>query len=283
MATTVEEVLFEGDRCVGVRAQPRDEAPYEIRSKVVVDASGARTVIGSQLGLKQPVPGLNKASIWSYYQGGKRLTGIDAGETTIFMLPDGAWFWYIPLPDDIVSVGIVGSPELLFAESTDFEAVFQHEVERCAPLLERLSEATRTEAVRGIRRLAYRNQQTAGNGWVMVGDAATFLDPIYSSGLFLALGSAELAANCIHQGLSTDDLSADSLGAFAEMLGDGIEVIRRLIHAFYDPEFSFRKFVVKFPEHRAALIDCLVGDVIEKDMGDFLGALAEMTPPPPAW
>jgi flavin-dependent dehydrogenase len=146
--------------------------------------------------------------------------------------------------------------------------------------MDRLSAATRTEPVRGIPRLAYRNRQTAGDGWVMVGDAAAFLDPIYSSGLFLALGSAELAADCIHEALSEEDLSAARLGAFAAPLGRGVEVIRRLIHAFYDPAFRFRDFVQRYPEHRGALIDCLVGNVIDRDMHGFLDALAQMTPPP---
>ena len=280
MATKVEEVIFEEDRAIGVRVKPRDREPYEVRSKVVVDASGRKTIIGLQLGLKCPVPGLRKASLWSYYRGGKRLKGIDAGETTIIMIPECGWFWYIPLPEDMISLGIVASPEYLFAESDDFEAVFLREVERCAPLMDRLSKATRTEPVRGIRELAYRNRQIVGNGWVMVGDAAAFLDPIYSSGLFLALTSAELAAASVHEGLREDDVSAEKLGAFAKPLAEGVEVIRRLIHAFYEPSFSFRKFVKKYPEHRAALIDCLIGDVINKDMNSFLDALAQMTPPP---
>lgn len=134
--------------------------------------------------------------------------------------------------------------------------------------------------MRGIRMLAYLNRQVAGDGWVMIGDAAGFLDPIYSSGLFLALASAELAAGCVHSALEKDDVSAAELGAFTGDLWDGIDVVWRLITAYYDPTFSFRDFAERFPEHRAALIDCLIGDVVGKDMSPFLGALAEMTPPP---
>ena len=112
----------------------------------------------------------------------------------------------------------------------------------------------------------------------MIGDAAAFLDPIYSSGLFLALASAELAAPCVHDALQADDLSAQRLGAFGTPLMRGVEVIRQLIDAFYDPKFSFGEFVQRFPEQRAALIDCLIGDVIDKDMSSFTNALAQMTP-----
>ena len=147
----------------------------------------------------------------------------------------------------------------LFDESEDLEPIFLREVARCRPLGERLRQTERTAPVRGIRRLAHRNRQIAGDGWVMVGDAAAFLDPIYSSGLFLALTSAELAAASVHTALQTGDLSAARIVAFAEPLMKGVRVIRQLIGAFYDPNFSFRTFLNRYPDQRAALINCLVG------------------------
>jgi flavin-dependent dehydrogenase len=228
----------------------------------------------------------------------------------MFLIRGGGWFWYIPLPDDLVSVGIVADPEYLFnaggtsevpggagsplpAETRRggdsapcrpvggaSEAIFEREVSRCVPLGERLTAARRIGPVRGLRQLAYLNRKTCGDGWVMIGDARAFLDPIYSSGLFLALGSAELAAGCIEDALTANDVSAARLGAFEPALWDGLDSVRRLIHAFYDPHFSFRTFVERFPEQRRSLIDCLVGDVV-KDMSAFKRALAQMTPPPP--
>ena len=280
MQTRVTGVNFEGDQAVGVRAQSDGNTPYDISARVVVDASGRATIIGRQLGLKTDVPGLDKASIWTFYQGGQRGEGIDAGETTVFMIPERGWFWYIPLPDDIISVGIVADPGYLFRDSSRFEDVFPPEVERCQALSEWLTDAHPIGPVRGIRRLAYLNRQVVGNGWVMVGDSAGFLDPVYSSGLFLALASGELAADCIHEALLADNLSAKKLGTFVQPLWEGVEVIYRLIRAFYEPTFSFRRFAERFPNQRAALIDCLIGDVVGKDMNSFLAALAEMSPPP---
>ncbi len=281
MQTQVQAVLFDDDgQAVGVQAKSHGAESEDIAARVVVDASGRSTIIGSQLDLKTDVTGLNKATIWSYYRGAKRRPGIDAGETTVFMIPQRGWFWYIPLPNDLTSVGVVASPEYLFDRGDDFEQAYLREVDKCAPLQEMLAGAMREGRVRGLRRMAYRNRQLAGKGWVMIGDAAAFLDPIYSSGLFLALASAELAAGCIHNGLSRNNLSAETLGAFTGQLWNGIEVIRRLIHAFYDTDFSFHKFVERFPEQRASLIDCLVGDVVDKDMSSFLDALAQMTPVP---
>jgi flavin-dependent dehydrogenase len=276
----IDQVLFEGGRAVGVQTVSAEGTRAEVRSRVVVDASGRACVIGQQLGLRRPLLELRKASVWGYFRGGKRLPGIDAGETTMFLIPGGGWFWYIPLPGDIVSVGLVADPEYVFSESDDMEAAFIREVARCAPLSDRLSVAQRVGPVRGSRHLAYLNRQTCGDGWVMIGDARAFLDPIYSSGLYLALGSAELAAQCIEDALKHNDLSAARLGAFEPALWKGVDVVRRLIHAFYDPNFSFPKFVKRFPEQRAALIDCRVGDVL-KDMGGFTAALEQMTPAPP--
>ncbi len=275
----VERVLFDGDRATGVALAGGAEG-QTVSARVVVDASGRGTVIGRQLGLKGDVPGLRKASLWCYYRGGLRLPGIDAGETTMFLIPGGGWFWYIPLPDDIVSVGIVADPGYLFGAGEAPDAIFEREAARCAPLGERLASAERVGPVRGLRQLAYLNRKTCGDGWVMIGDARAFLDPIYSSGLFLALGSAELAANCIEDALAADDPSASRLGAFEAALSDGLDAVRRLIHAFYDPNFSFGEFADRFPEQRRSLIDCLVGDVV-KDMSSFKQALAQMSAPPP--
>ena len=275
----VSNVLFENGTATGVVATDDAGVDVSIRAKVVVDASGRACLIGNQLGLKSDVPGLYKASVWGYYRGGQRLHGIDAGETTIIRTHCGGWFWYVPLPDDIVSVGIVAPPEYLFSRQYTKDELLGVEVAKCAPLAQRLESAERIGSVRSLGRLAYYNRQTCGNGWVMIGDARIFLDPVYSSGLFLALSSAENAAECIHDALTAGDVSASRLGKFEPALSSGVDVIRRLIHAFYDPGFSFTEFVQRFPEHRPALIDCFVGDVL-KDMNSFTGALARMTPPP---
>jgi 2-polyprenyl-6-methoxyphenol hydroxylase-like FAD-dependent oxidoreductase len=215
-------------------------------------------------------------SVWSYYKGGARGEGLDAGETTIVLLPDKSWAWYIPLPEDVVSVGVVAAPDVLFSAAST-EDVFLRTIAESEPLSKRLAAAERVAPVRGGSGvLAYRNTRTVGDGWVMVGDARAFLDPIYSSGVFLALESAEQAAECVHEALLADDVSAARLGAFESRLNDGVDVISRLIHAFYNPHFSFGELLARHPDQRRALIDCLVGDVF-KDMSSFTTALETMT------
>lgn len=271
MGAQVESVLFDGERATGVRVVQGDESK-DVAARVVVDASGRATVLGRQLGLRDGIASLLKTSVWSYFRGGARRDGIDAGETTIFLLPENCWAWYIPLSEDIVSVGVVGDPLHVLRGGISIEDAFVRGIVESAPLLECLEGAERVDQVRGGGVLAYCNKQTVGDGWVMLGDARAFLDPIYSSGVFLALASAELAAPCIHDALESDDVSAQRLGRFEPELTGGVRVISALIHAFYDPAFSFRSFLKSHPEQRRGLIDCLVGDVF-KDMAPLCAAL----------
>ena len=274
--SAVEKVLFDNGMAVGVRVGS-GEGTFDLHAKIIVDASGRASVIGNQLGLREGIPTLEKASVWSYYKGGARGEGLDAGETTILILPDRSWAWYIPLANDIISVGIVGSADYLFPEAISNQDVLQREIDQSRPLSERLSGAECVSPVRGARRpLAFQVQQTVGDGWVMVGDARIFLDPIYSSGVLHAFESGERNALCIHEALATGDLSAETLGAAVPLLDAGTDMFSQLIHAFYDPGFSFRRFLDRYPEQRKALIDCLVGDVF-KDMTSFSQALGEMT------
>lgn len=139
--TKVSKVHFRGEQAIGVRAETVGSKPVDISARVIVDASGRATVLGKQLGLKTDIPGLNKSAIWTYFQGGHRGEGVDAGETTVFVIPGRGWFWYIPLPDDIISVGIVASSEYLFRNSNHYEEVFPTELRMCEPIMEWLDQA----------------------------------------------------------------------------------------------------------------------------------------------
>ncbi|MDP6678258.1 MAG: NAD(P)/FAD-dependent oxidoreductase [Verrucomicrobiota bacterium] len=120
----VEKVLFKNGCANGVMFRQNGSGPLETKAKVVVDASGRATLLGNQLNLKRPVPSLKKSSIWGYYRHGARLPGIDAGETTIYRIHKDGWFWDIPLPDDIVSVGLVDETDALFEDMNDPEFSF---------------------------------------------------------------------------------------------------------------------------------------------------------------
>ena len=186
----VLEVLFDGTRATGVRVADEAGNISTIHSKVVVDASGQAAMVTSRLGLREWDPVLKKAAVWSYWKGAARGTGRDEGATLVMQLGDKqGWLWYIPLNDDVVSVGVVAGYDYLFQnrESKKPEDVYATELERCLGLHGRLNNATKIESVRVAKEYSYRSRDVAGDGWVLVGDAFGFLDPLYSSGILLAL------------------------------------------------------------------------------------------------
>jgi len=275
----VEEVLFEGEgeaaRAVGVRAALDGGPAREIAARVVIDASGQGALLARRLGLRDVDPRLRHAAYWRHFRGARRDPGIDEGATLVMRTRSPRnWFWFIPLPDDRVSVGVVGPVEGL-VDGGDPEAVFAREVERCPALAERLAGAEALFPVRVAKDYSYLSSRIGGNGWVLAGDAFGFLDPLYSSGVFLALESGAMAADAAARGLESGVLSAAVLGAHGERYADGIRAIRRLVYAFYDPEFSFRGFLDRYPEHRGGVVDLLTGNVFRKPYAATLAALDE--------
>jgi flavin-dependent dehydrogenase len=123
--------------------------------------------------------------------------------------------------------------------------------------------------VRALREFSYRSSRIAGDGWVLAGDAFGFLDPIYSSGVFLALKSGELAADSVHEALVSGDLSGEKLGAHGPAFMSGMEAMRKLVYAFYEQGFSFAKFLARHPEHRLDIVHLLVGNVSVPTNGLF--------------
>ena len=272
----VLEVLFEDGRAVGVRTA--DEAGVErtVRARVVVDAAGQSTVIQDRLGLRQWDPDLKKAAIWTYWKGARRESGRDAGATLVLQLKDRkGWFWYIPLADDVTSVGVVADHDYLFQgrASKDPAAVYAEEVARCPGLVPRLAGAERTEPFRVAKEYSYRSRQVAGDGWVLVGDALGFLDPLYSSGILLALKSGALAADAIHAGLAAGDTSAATLGAWGPGYLAGMNRMRKLVRAFYDG-LNFGGVVRRHEDAKPLITDILIGDIFKPDI-DALWPLLE--------
>src|SRR6478736_5043932 len=205
----VLDVLFEGDRAVGVRVQNEDGEPREVRAKVVVDASGQSTMLQNRFKLRQWDPVLNKGAIWTYWQGAYRDSGRDEGATLVIQTTNKqGWWWYIPQHDDTISVGVVAPFDYLFKGRGTHEQVYTEEVEACPAIKERLSTGRRATGYYATKDYSYRSRQVSGDGWVLVGDAFGFLDPLYSSGVLLALKSGEMAADAIADGLEKGDTSA---------------------------------------------------------------------------
>ena len=279
---SAQEVLFEGERAVGVRVRWADGKVEELPARVVVDASGQSALMARKLNIKKTEPELKKASIFTHFDGGVRDAGIDAGATLILHTENkDSWFWYIPLPSDRVSVGVVGGLDyLLQSRRGKAEDIFAEEMEKCRPLKERLVRARPCFPVKVTQDFSYRADRLAGEGWVLVGDAFGFLDPIYSSGVFLALKSGEWAADAIHEGLEKADLSAAQLGRFGPEFLQGMEAVRKLVYAFYTREFSFAQFLQRFPQCKQGVVDILSGNVFTERARAIFGPMAKMCPLP---
>ncbi len=256
----VVEVLFEGDRATGVRISENGQR-RDVRANVVVDASGQAALLQNRFKLRIWDPILNKGAIWTYFEGAYRDTGRDEGATMVVQTPTRkGWFWYIPQHDDIVSVGVVAPFDELFKGRGPHEQTFNEEVDACPGVKERVAKAKRVTGYFATRDYSYRSKEVAGHGWVLVGDAFGFLDPLYSSGVLLALKSGELAADAIAEGLSKGDVSAEQLGQWGDAFNQGVDRMRRLVCEYYNG-FSFGRFVKQYPELRNTVTDLLIGDL----------------------
>jgi flavin-dependent dehydrogenase len=257
----VLEVLFEGDRAAGVTIRDASGQPRHVRATVVVDASGQAALLQNRFKLRLWDPVLNKGAIWTYWEGAYRDTGRDEGATMVLQTSDRrGWFWYIPLHSDVVSVGVVAPFDYLFKGRNGHERTYEEEVDRCPAVKDRLSNGRRVTGYFATRDYSYRSRAVAGDGWVLVGDAFGFLDPLYSSGVLLALRSGELAADAISEGLASGDTSAPQLGKWGPRFNEGMDRMRRLVCEYY-AGFSFGAFVRRYPELRGTVTDLLIGDL----------------------
>ena len=274
--TPVQRILSDDTgRTIGVEATGPDGVTFHVHAPVTLDCSGRERVAKGRDGWFSKDPALNKIAVWSYWRGAKRDPGIDAGNTTVAYVEGRGWFWYIPLKADILSVGVVAEKDYLFSDSKDPAQILAREIERNAWIKEHLAEGTQFGEYWVTAEFSYRSKHPAGDGLVLAGDAFAFLDPVFSSGVFLALKSGELAADAIDAALTAGDTSAARFESYGATLCRGIENMRKLVYAFYDDGFSFGKMIKAHPTQRGRLTDCLIGDLFELDFTDLHRAMRE--------
>lgn len=264
----VLDVLMEGERVVGVQIANEDGTSREVRADVVVDASGQSSMLINKFGLRVPDQKLNKGAIWTYWEGAYRDTGKDEGATIVLSLKNQeGWFWYIPMHDNLVSVGVVADFNYLFKNRGSHEQTYFEEVDNCPAVKERISMAKQAAGVKATKDYTYKAKTAAGDGWVLVGDAFGFLDPLYSSGVLLALKSGELAADAIAEGLQKGDTSKAQLGKWEKGYVTGMDRMRRLVVEYYEG-FRFSKFIRRFPNRVGGITDLLIGDLFKDSLED---------------
>lgn len=274
--TQVVDFIYEGERVVGVTAKTQGGQAYEVRASVTVDASGRDALFQSKRRWRKRDPILNKIAIWTLFKGAKRDPGLDEGATTVAYLDNRGWFWNIPMKDDIVSSGIVAERDYLYKDTRDPAAIFKREIENNVWIKDHLSCGEQFGEYWVTGEYSYRSEHCAADGIVLIGDAFAFLDPVFSSGVFLALKSGEMAADAIDASLENGDVSASAFIDYGEELCSAIETMRSLVYAFYDNDFSFGKLIRKNGDLRGTLTDCLIGDLVDKDFEPLMKAIGEI-------
>ena len=271
---TVKGLIQEDGRVVGVYAEKAGQ-PIEYRARITLDCSGKEAFTAGRKNWRLRDPYLNKIAVWTYYRGAKRDGGIDEGATTVAYVPNKGWFWYIPQHNAMVSVGVVADGKYLARGGAKApEAMFKREIEQNLWIKEYLAPGQQVGEYYITSEYTHHAKHCAMEGLVLVGDAFCFLDPVFSSGVMLALKSGVQAAETIHRGILEGDLSSARFADYGKTLRQGIENMRKLVYAFYDPKFSFRDLTNKYPDSAGEVTDCLSGDV-NKDFSQLWRRVSE--------
>jgi flavin-dependent dehydrogenase len=271
---TVRDTIRENDAVKGVIAIAKDGTTREFHAPITIDASGRDAFYTTRQGWKIRDAYLNKIAVWTYYKGAKRDPGVDEGATTVAYVPEKGWFWYIPLADDIISVGVVAEKDYLMRATKDLKEIFYQEVAQNVWVQEHLAAGEQFGPFRITGEYSYRSRHCAADGILLAGDAFAFLDPVFSSGVMLALRSGELAADAADAALTDGNFSAARFTEYGAEFCKRIESMRRLVYAFYDHQFSFRDFIRKYPQMQGDVTDCLIGNWL-KDFNPMYEAMRE--------
>jgi flavin-dependent dehydrogenase len=278
----VLEVVFAGERAVGVRLASGGEAASAtgqggdmIRARVVVDATGQAGLLGARFQLRRPNAKFRKAAIWGHFRGSRREV-IDDGVMTVCLrtLSNRSWFWHIPLADDIVSIGVVSDADYFFGPGGGTpDELFAAEVADCPAMAKRLEGAERVAGLDVVKEYSYSTCRSSGDGWVLVGDSWGFIDPIYSSGVWFALKSGQLAADAIIAGLRSGDTSGGQLGKWVPDFARGTAWVRKLAEAWYCGQFRVGQFIREYPHQAGPMTDILIGRIFHPEAGRIFDEL----------
>lgn len=255
--TEVLRALTDGETVTGIEVAGPD-GTEAIEARVVVDASGQQGVLAKQGFTRQDViSSLQNAAVFAHYEGVERDEGVDAGNTLICRIGGNAWIWYIPL-ENVVSIGLVAPSKDLNSFGKGPAEILDKAISRSAELRRRLAKARRTMETRAVRDFSYRMEVDGGKGWLLAGDALSFIDPIYSTGLLLAVHSAELAAETIPKALA--EPGVPDFRGYSAPYQAAYEQLYLLVRAFYREDFHFGKLAAN-PQYRQGLVDLLTGIV----------------------
>ena len=268
----VQTVRFDGDRAVGVRVRRADGVEEDVDARVVFDATGREAMLGGQLQIRERDPVLRQAAMFSHYRGARMGLGREGGDILVVGGPAG-WYWMIPLDAETTSVGVVFPGGVMAERRGRPLAELYEELLAASPeVAGRIAGAERIEDVHPLADFSYRLRRFAGDGWVTVGDAACFLDPVFSSGVHVALTTAASAADVVAAALAAKGrLDAADLAGYERFSRRGLDRFRRYILGYYDPAFvGIFATEPPFEAVRAAVVSALAGGVFHQSLAQRL-------------
>lgn len=259
--TGVDEVLFDdGGTARGVRMAVGDQT-MDVDAKIVVDAAGRATRIGRQLELRRNHPVFDQLALHAWFTDVDRGPEESATHTQIFFLPElRGWAWIAPINDSITSIGVVAARSRYQEAGLDVPGFFDAALASSAKLARATRDARRINDLRGDVNYSYSLDRVCGDGWLAIGDAARFLDPVFSSGVSVAMHTARLAAERIEAALTKDDASREAFRPYEDVVLSGAAIWDDFIRLFYRllPAFTH---LLRSEDYRTPLLRMIQGDV----------------------
>jgi FADH2 O2-dependent halogenase len=270
----VKQVLFENGQAVGVRVKLGDQE-VDLKSKIVVDASGRNTLLGNQLKLKKKDPIFDQYAVHAWFEGVDRGAGHSADFIHIYFLEvERGWVWQIPISAEITSVGVVADKKVFRQYNNNPEEFFNSHIDTNKGLEKALGSAGRVNDFKTEGDYSYSLARFVGDGFLCIGDAARFVDPIFSSGVSVALYSAKYASEQIVYALDKGDFSEAVLKPYEDRLRGGVNVWYEFIRLYYKLLPLFTHFI-QSKEHRIAVLRLLQGEVYDRGEVPVLDAMRE--------
>ncbi|HEX2790303.1 MAG TPA: NAD(P)/FAD-dependent oxidoreductase [Steroidobacteraceae bacterium] len=244
-----------------VEARHQDGRRQHWQARYLVDASGRDTFLASNLGVKRRNPRHNSAAIFGHFSGAERNPGERAGHISIYWFDHG-WFWFIPLHDGASSIGAVVWPYYLKSRSVPVREFFLATIAQCAPLARRLANATLISEVEATGNYSYSSTRSHGEGYLLLGDAYAFIDPVFSSGVLLAMHSAFVGADAVDACLRTPSRARAALREFDRSLRCGPREYSWFIYRVTTP--TMRELLLaprNLLRMKEAMLSVLAGDI----------------------
>jgi FADH2 O2-dependent halogenase len=268
----VKQVLFDGDRASGVRIAIGDKE-VDLPARIVVDASGRQTLLGNQLKIKVKDPIFDQYAVHAWYSDVYRGSGNTADFIHIYFLKtERGWVWQIPINHEITSMGVVADKKVFKASHKDLEGYFTSNIRTNPDLVTAMHDARRINEFKTEGDYSYSLSKFVGNGFVCIGDAARFVDPIFSSGVSVALYGAKYATEQIKKAFETGDFSEAALKPYETKMRAGVGIWYEFIRLYYKLLPLFTHFI-QSREHRLEVLRLLQGEVYDRKEVPVLDAM----------